>query len=189
MNIVLALILLVQNVLLNEMVTSQNVTTEFLESDTPDVIHEVHDPKLINHSKSGEPIEKTDICYCAVFSTDFPKKEKPILNQTAVARITCDYEAEESCGRNCTIFAKAAKDRAPPVLCYLLGDYNRLMVSVHSRTSCRNSQWTFTGLSLVNPICCKKGKVVKCKAVPKDSKKHTTITTRTSKRIKGDLRK
>ncbi|KAF2902642.1 hypothetical protein ILUMI_03544 [Ignelater luminosus] len=177
MDIGLVLCMLAQNLFLNGMATtSQKATTELLESDKPEIVHEVNEPFNLRN-KYDETTQKPDVCYCAAFSTRFPEKDTPILIQSAISRITCNLKAEESCKRNCSIIAEAANGQVPPVLCYLLGNYNKLRVSVHSRTSCRNSQWAFTGLSSVNPICCKKSKVVRCKAVPRGSKRRTAITT------------
>ncbi|KAF2902643.1 hypothetical protein ILUMI_03545 [Ignelater luminosus] len=116
----------------------------------------------------------TDHCYCAALSTKFPEEDAPIF-ESAIAKITCDRETEENCRRNCFILAEAANDRTPLVPCRLLGNYNTLRVSVHSRTSCKNSQWIFTGLSMVSPRCCQKGTVVRCKTVSKGSKRNSAV--------------
>ncbi|CAK9811475.1 hypothetical protein ANTQUA_LOCUS6828 [Anthophora quadrimaculata] len=98
-------------------------------------------------------------CACAVFSSQMPEL---IIERTLPYNVTCDSEGEDKCQQLCVAVAETARERAPQMICEKLNTHvENLQVAVYAKV-CNMTNWKFTGLKGLDPICCHEGNSVRC---------------------------
>lgn len=126
-------------------------------------------------------------CECAVFRTETPDEQLPLLTRTIVT-VPCNEEGQKKCEDLCRVLARAADNNpdADARLCEILGHVEKLKVSnswkikmflklfvllqpsIFARVC--NDNYTFTGVSAPKTYCCRDSKPQICEQTEVDIK-------------------
>ncbi|XP_026467370.1 follicle cell protein 3C-1-like [Ctenocephalides felis] len=104
---------------------------------------------------------ESGLCQCAAF--DSPEGEadrSPLLSQSPGVKVPCNEEGAASCKKLCLALARAAGARGPEVLCDAVSHLDSVKVAIFIRTC--DGDWTYTGVTARDPICCHDNKPLMC---------------------------